>query len=118
MERLTNKKLIKMLLPYMREAKEQEVKMDDVDYYKHPFHEEAKYDEKNRKVIYVRWTQYNDETMIEVYTHLEGKYDLVELSYSPKDETGYGYSKEYRGMGNGFYADVDLNGNITKSEWD
>jgi len=31
---------------------------------------------------------------------------------------GFGYEKEFTGMGNGFYADVSFDGKIIKSEWD
>jgi len=118
MKRLTNKKLIKLLLPFLEEAKKQKVKLTNVNYYGEPYHSEMEFDEESQKWIYELWVQRDSDLIIMVYTLLKGKYDVATLSYRRGNPDGYSYSKEYKGMGNGFYADVDFKGNIIKSEWD
>jgi len=131
MERLTNKKIIDELLPIMKEAikKTDEIEFDDHDWVGHPLHLEYKND------ITISWTKYEKEILVAVNKPLKGRYDHADLGvriatedvkYGDKiyhkgesiDEGTFCYSKEYSGMGNGFYAIVDNNGKIIKSEWD
>ena len=112
--RMTNKRIIKKLLPILKEAIKEKLDWStaQLDYYKHP------------SIIYykdgieVRHTKYGEKKIItEVIMPLKGKYDHATLSYQTGWD-GFGYEKEFTGMGNGFYADVSFDGKIIKSEWD
>lgn len=111
--RLTNKKIIQELLPILQDCikREKDIQYDRTDYYGHPHHVEYKGD------IQCSWTKYGNDVIITVFKPLKGKYDGATLHYRVGDN-GYGYSKEYTGMGNGFYADVSFDGKIIRSEWD
>ena len=114
MERLTNKRLISMLFPALKKAISDVPELDEKDYYGHP----AKWTAIDGfQVVYI---QREDILTVSVTKHLAGKYDHATVSAIIKNGkvVGYGYSKEYRGLGNGFYADLDENGNIIRSEWD
>jgi len=116
MKRLTNRQIIAELLPVMKKARERweqgEIKFTSLDYYKHPCYVEGFYGGE------VRFTKYGENfIVISVTKYLQGKYDHATLNYKIGND-GYGYEKEYTGMGNGFYADVDFSGKIIRSEWD
>ena len=114
MERLTNKRLISMLFPVLKKAISDVPELDERDHYGHP----AKWTAIDGfQVVYI---QREDILTVSVTKHLAGKYDHATVSAIIKNGkvVGYGYSKEYRGLGNGFYAELDENGNIIRSEWD
>jgi len=72
-------------------------------------------------VIYKKWRGTKIIT-VSVVKSLHGKYDCAMLSAVLDGNTlavkQYEYSKEYSGMGNGYYAIVDENGEIIRDEWD
>ena len=113
MERLTNKRLISMLFPILKKALHEIPKLDERDFYGHP----AKWTVIDGfQVVYI---QRGDRLEVSVTKHLMGRYDHATVSaIITNGKIYYGYSKEYRGLGNGFYADLDENGNIIRSEWD
>lgn len=115
MKRLTNKRLISMLFPVLKKAIRDIPELDEKDYYGHP---SKRMTIDGFSVIY---TKYEDRYVtVSVSMPLKGKYDHATVSATIRNGklSGFGYSKEYRGLGNGFYAELDENGNIIKSEWD
>ena len=96
MKRLTNKLIIKELLPQLNKGfqdwKEGGMNTEDLEY----------------------------SRFLAVTKLLQGRYDNATLSATIVDGKiiSISYSKEYTGMGNGYYASVDNNGNIIKGEWD
>jgi len=113
-KRNTNKSLIAELLPIMKKYECFNPKLSDIDYYKHPYHKK-----QITYAISVRWTQYGKDVCLDVCKLLPfGKYDRATIQKWSYMKEGYGYAKEFRGCGHGFYADLDLNGKIVKSEWD
>jgi len=116
MQRLTNKRIIAVLFPILKVALEKVPKrFTKKDYYGHL------YDKKvinNHTVCYTKWD--DSYITVEVVMPLEGRYDHATVSAIIQNGkvTAYGYAKEFAGLGNGFYADLDENGNIIKSEWD
>ena len=130
MKKLTNTQIIKKLLLYMQEAIERlkrgEIELKDKDYYNHPCYYEYP---KTEEDIMIMYTDYEDRIMIKVALRFEkGKYDHATLcAYFMKDagellktSNGaiYGFSKEFRGKGHGYYADVSPEGKIIYGEWD
>ena len=71
--RLTNKRLIELLFPYLEEAITEDVEMTELDTHGQLFHEEEIYDEKSGRWIYKRWTLDGSQLITEVYIELEGK---------------------------------------------
>jgi len=116
MKRLTNKQIINMLLPYMESAKKQKVTFQQgID---HPYCRQTVYDENNKVAIFKDWAEYDkNHVVITVFIMLPGKYSSASLSWQIGAK-GYGYAKELRGLGNGYYADVDFSGKIIRSECD
>ncbi len=132
MRRLTNRQIINKLLPIIKEAVKKyqsgAIKMDDVDYYKHPCHYDYSYIDQD---VVVTYTDYGDQVVVRAYLRFRhrSRYDGAEViarisketneQYVDK-ETGaaFGYAKEFVGMGNGYYADLDENGRIVVAEWD
>ena len=114
MGRLTNKKLISMLFPVLKKAIKDIPELDEKDYYGHP----AKWITIDGfKVVYIE--REKGYLTVSVSMPLKGRYDHATVSAIIKDgKVYYGYSKEFTGLGNGFYADLDENGNIVKLEWD
>ncbi|MHA1832369.1 MAG: hypothetical protein ACTSV7_00120 [Candidatus Baldrarchaeia archaeon] len=114
-ERLTNKRIISKLFPVLKKAIENVPELNEKDYYGHP----AKWTEMDGfNVVYI---ERDGHLTVSVSMPLEGTYDHATVSAiidKDKGKVYYCYSKEYRGLGNGFYADLDENGNIIKSEWD
>ena len=115
--RITNKQIIKKLLPYLKEAiKRKDVKLTKRDFYGHPLYEEYISDEQFGE-IHIIWISFDGVKVIEVTVPLKGKYDQATLSWR-EGENCFGYAKEFTGLGNGYYADVDCNGKIIRGEWD
>jgi len=112
--RLTNKRIISTLFPVLKRAIKNIPELDEKDYYGHPSKEIVI---EGFRVIY---TKYEDRYVtVEVIMSLEGRYDHATVSAIIQNgKVSYGYSKEFRGLGNGFYAELDENGKIVKSEWD
>ncbi len=113
-ERITNRSLIRELLPVLEQAiaRKDEVKLDHKSYYGHPC-----------SVTYINglridYTDYEGTLYVEVTKTLHGKYDHATLAWHSAKPDFYGYSKEYTGMGNGYYADVSKEGEIIRGEWD
>jgi hypothetical protein len=121
MEKLTNKKLIEKLLPiamkYSFKYALGGIELNDVDYYGH-----NSYREQIDDNITVYFTNYDSEIFIEACYKLTGKYDeaavTLVIDVKNKDIKGLGFRKTLRGLGNGYYADIDFTGNIIKSEYD
>ena len=121
MEKLTNKKLIEKLLPiaikYGFKYALGGITLNRKDYYGH-----NSYKEEIDENITVCLTDYDTEIFVEAYHKLNGKYDkatvTVIIDLKNKDIKGLGFRKTLRGLGNGFYADIDFNGNIIKDEFD
>ncbi len=114
---LTNKKIIEILLPYVKEGIENiHCDLRDIDYYKHPYIQWDYYLENGERIA-VTITDYDGVRVVEAYLHLEGRYDGARITYQ-QGSNGYGYAKEFKGMGNGFYADLDIRGKIIRKEWD
>lgn len=117
--RLTNKRIIAELMPIVKSELNKDYfnfTFDKRDYYNRPI--KAKYIGEYP----VRWIDLGDYLILEVTKPLKGKYDHATISVaiptSSNKKPFFSYRKEYTGMGNGFYADLDENGNIIKSEWD
>ena len=112
----TNKQLIGELLPVLQKAKKESIpELDCKDYYGHKYHDRYHL----ATGIRVKWQEYGDTINLEAIKLLPfGRYDYASLSVRLNDASHLTYAKEYRGMGNGFYAAVDWNGKITESEWD
>lgn len=124
--KFTNKQLIKLLLPAINRAIEElpAITFRQTDYYGHKYHEKHYHDLN----VFVRYTDFEDRILIEVWIPLQGKYSNATLyTYYLKNENTlkrtskgavYGFSKEYAGLGNGYYADVMPDGTIIVSEYD
>ncbi len=122
---MTNQQIIKKLLPHLLKAIEElpSISFEKKDYYGHPYYK-TNFDEIN--IIY---TDYDDRILIEAYILFnKGKYSHATLfTYIMKNNyeilttsngAMFGYAKELKGLGNGYYADVSINGKILKSELD
>ena len=111
--RLTTKWIIGELFPILQWALTQEVEFEKRDYYNHLYKEIL----KDR--FFVRWTQYDGATLVEVTMPLHGKYDHATVDALLRGgKIEFSYSKEFTGMGNGYYAELDEKGKIIKGEWD
>ena len=114
---LTNRKIIDELLPTLKENINKETpELDQVSYYDHPYHRKQVKDN-----VIVKWVKYEPEILQlkVIRTIPSGKYDQAILGTNLKDNKDtFSYQKEYRDMGNGFYATVDKKGKILNSEWD
>ncbi len=134
MKGLTNKQIIKRLLPYLErgieKVKNNQIQFTGSDYYDRPCrYEYFKNPETNKESeIFLVYTDCNDRICIEAVMKLEGKFDHATLyTYFMKETKElfktsmgavYGFKKEFRGKGNGYYADVDARGKIIYGEWD
>jgi hypothetical protein len=113
-KRHTNHTLIADLLPILKLFEKERPKLDKLDYYKHPYHEK-----RISHDVTIRWTNYGgDDTVIEITKLLNGRYDHATIQKWINKKGGYGYAKEFTGKGNGFYAGLNTEGKIIKSEWD
>jgi len=112
--RLTNKRIISRLFPILKKAIKNIPELDERDYYGHL---SKRIQIEGYTVIY---TNYEDYIVVAVTMLLTGKYDHATVSATIKNGRviGYGYAKEFTGLGNGFYALLDENGKIIESEWD
>ena len=111
--RLTNKWIIGELFPILQWALTQEVEFENKDFYGHPYKQQYK------NGYCVRWTGWNGTTIIEVTMYLRGKYDHATVNAVLRDgKIDFNYSKEFAGMGNGYYAELDEKGKIIEGEWD
>jgi len=111
--RLTNKRIISILFPVLKKAIKDIPELDERDFYGHP--------SKRRTVdgFNVVYTEYGKEIIVSVSMSLKGRFDHATVSATINNgKVFYGYAKEFRGLGNGFYADLDEDGNIVRSEWD
>jgi hypothetical protein len=88
---------------------------DAKDFYGHPYSETVI---DGHRVVYTEWSR--DQITVEVVMPLEGKFDHATVCAVIRngEVISYEYAKEFRGLGNGFYAELDENGKIIKSEWD
>lgn len=116
--RLTNRKIIDELLPILKKNINKEIpKLDQVSYYDHSYHREQIKDN-----ITIKWIEYESDYHLflqVIKTIPSGKYDQAILGTNLEDnKDAFSYQKEYRGMGNGFYATIDKDGKILNSEWD
>lgn len=116
----TNKNLIEEIFPVVKEAvnrwQKGKIKLDSKDYYERKQHLEWVGD-----FIRLVWAEYKgSEIIISAARELEhGRYDHATVTARlNKGEVVYGYEKEFRGMGNGFYVALNNTGQIIKSEWD
>jgi len=116
----TNKNLIEEIFPVVKEAvnrwQKGKIKLDSKDYYERKQHLEWVGD-----FIRLVWAEYKgSEIIISAARELEqGKYDFATVTARLNNgQVSFGYAKEFRGKGNGFYADLDNTGQIKKSEWD
>ncbi len=129
MKKLSNNQIIQKLLPYLKtgieKLKNNQIEFNEKDYYGHPCYEEYF---ENGEII-LRYTDYDERIIIEAVMIFErGKYGHATLEaqfiketkevLKTKSGTVYGFAKEFRGKGNGYYADVDENGKIIRREWD
>jgi hypothetical protein len=114
-ERLTNKAIISELFPILKKATSNVPPLTEKDYYGNP-RKEVIID--NHRVIYTEFEK--GYVVVSVVKPLSGRYDHATVSAIIRDGkvAGYEYAKEFRGLGNGFYAELDENGRIIKSEWD
>jgi len=118
--KLTNKKLIAEILPVVKEAisrwQKGAIRLDGEDYYGRKQHLEWVGD-----FIRLVWAEHKgSEIIISAARELEqGRYDYATVTARLNDgQVSFSYQKEFRGMGNGFYADINNTGQIKKSEWD
>ena len=129
--RLTNKRIIEELLPklheFVREFQAGKYKLNEVDYYGKKCYKRFDgnyfyYIEDYNQGYYLisvekrLKSQKYDKALIETFIHKEN----MKVCYD--DEEGCyiaNYTKEFKGMGNGFYATLDFKtGKILFSEWD
>ena len=111
--RLTNKWIIEELFPILQWALTQEVEFENKDFYGHP------YKQIQKNGFPIRWTRYEDGVIITVTMQLSGKYDHATVDALLRGgKIEFSYSKEFTGMGNGYYAELDEKGKIIKGEWD
>jgi hypothetical protein len=121
MKRLTNRVLISQLLPVLKREIQKTVKIDEKDY---DGQDCKRYYVDEYLVVWTRWDRFEtsrDVTILTVIMRLNGKFDEAKLSaikQNGKWGDTFHYAKEWRGLGNGFYAEVDANGHIIKGEWD
>jgi hypothetical protein len=124
--RLTNKQIIEILLPIVREAVNKKVEFDRKDVDGNPCHREYRDYQVgiHAGIIEVEWTDYGDHIHVAARMRLhDGRYDHATLGTNIRKSDGYvleylGFAKEFRGMLNGYYATVDWTGRILDSEWD
>jgi len=100
---LNDQKAIEMLLPYIRKASEQKVKLDGRNWLDEPFHKEI---EGN---FCKTWTLIGDIMLVSAYIEV-GKC-IFRLSYIIDDDV---YEYERNCNGKRFNLIVDLQGNIIK----
>ena len=115
--RLTNKRIIAELMPILLKraiAKRQNVTLDEKDFYNHPCHIEYEHG------IKIKWSKFaHGEEIISVTKPLTGKFDHATISATFREGiVSFRYEKEFTGMGNGYYADLDANGKFIRAEWD
>lgn len=117
-KRITNKQIIQKLLPHLKEAirRKDQIEFTKKDFYGYPMYDECIPDEDFGEIRII-WTLYDGVKEIRVFVPLKGKYDCAKLIWR-EGEDCFGYAKEYTGMGNGYYADVDFNGRIIRRECD
>ncbi|MEM5861342.1 MAG: hypothetical protein QXJ20_03020 [Candidatus Aenigmatarchaeota archaeon] len=117
-KRLTNREIINMLLPVAKEyiPKLREIELTGIDYSGHPY-EEFSVALPDGGYCYVRITEYIGGRVLEVYMHLTGRFETAAILYQEGNDV-LEFAKELRGKGHGFYATLDFDGNIIKSEWD
>ena len=118
---MNNKEIISRLFPVLKEAIENmpsETEFEP-DYYGHP------HVVKHSGEILICYTDYQEAIIIEATMLFQkGRYSHATVSASAKLKDGkdgkitYGYSKEFKVMGNGYYADLDDTGSIIRAEWD
>lgn len=113
--RYTNRKLIDILLTLIKEREKRDIpEFDDKDYYGNPT-----YTDRIEPGLWVKWTKYDKEIVLEATILLIGKYDHATLNKRiPQTGPNYYYAKEYTGTGNGFYAEISPEGKIINFEWD
>jgi hypothetical protein len=124
--RLTNKQIVEILLPIVREAVNRKVEFDRKDAYGNPCHREYREYQAgvHAGLIEVEWTDYGDHIQVAARMNLlDGRYDHATLATDIRKADGFvleylGFAKEFRGMSNGYYATVDWTGRILNSEWD
>jgi len=118
MEKMTNKRIIATLLPILKKALQNIPELDEKSFYGKPC--------KNTTIdgydVYYE-KPFENHILVSVTMRLEGKFDHATVTalihyFNGGKLTAYSYEKEFRGLGNGFYARLDAQGNIIKSEWD
>ena len=113
---MNNKEIISRLFPVLKEAIENMPSKTEFepDYYEHP------HVVKHSGKILICCTDYQEAIIIEATMPFQkGKYSHATVSAKLKDgKITYGYSKEFKVMGNGYYADLDDTGSIIRAEWD
>jgi len=111
---MTNKKIISILFPILKKAVKNIPELTETDFYGHPSKQMVI---DGFKVFYTEYEK--NYVTVAVTMPLRGRYDHATVSATINNGVvSYGYSKEFTGLGNGFYADLDENGNIIRSEWD
>jgi hypothetical protein len=119
MEKMTNKRIIAALMPILKKALQNIPKLDEKSFYGKPC--------KNTTIdgydVYYEKPFENHISVSVTMRFLEGKFDHATVTalihyFNGGKLTAYSYEKEFRGLGNGFYARLDAQGNIIKSEWD
>ena len=101
---------------------EDKIRLDQRDYYGMPYYEEyAKIDNHPNfasPFVHKRITQIGGILFFEAYVLLKKRYDNATLGWRSDMPIGiYEFSKELKGKGNGFYANVEGE-KIVEAEWD
>ena len=115
--RLTNKRIIAELMPILLKraiAKRQNVTLDEKDFYNRPCHIEYEHG------IKIKWSKFaHGAEIISVTKPLTGKFDHATISATFQEGVvSFHCEKEFTGMGNGYYAELDANGKNIRVELD
>ncbi len=112
-KKVTNKELFKMLMPYLK------IGMANINCKMDGKYKRDDYWTGDGKNITVIITDLGGVRMVEAYTLLDsGSYSSASLTYQ-QGLDGYGFMKQLRNReAHGYYADVDENGKVIRSEDD
>jgi hypothetical protein len=113
---MNNKEIISRLFPVLKEAIENIPPKTEFrpDYYGHP------HTVKHSGQYIICYTDFQEAMLIEATMLFQkGRYSHATVSAKVKEgKITFGYSKEFLGKGNGYYADLDDTGKVVRAEWD
>ncbi len=118
-KRWTNKRIVEELFPVVQRAvrmvRQGKIEFKDRDAKGKPFAEKVM-----DKYTVRFWEFEPGHYVIEAYMFFpRGRYDYAAVNANVRpDGVFYGYWKEFRGLGHGYYAELDEEGRIVRAEWD